>query len=271
MRSAYREKRSLCGENYMEVDLYPVYKQSRSRRVKMKPSTEAQVKLNQRRAERKLEMLIKTNFTPDDIKCELTYRPENHPESEEAAQKCIQNFTRRMKYFRERHGLSKLKYIHVTEKGSRKGRYHHHIIMSGGVSPREIAEIWGLGYVQKIQPLQFDEFGVVGIAKYMCKQMVFGKRWCASRNLKKPTESKNDSKYSRRKVIQVSEHMDDREYIEALYPGWHLGDCRRFGFGTVKEMYLTIRLYKPWKDGNNEHQYHRKRTRSDPHAPRGRT
>ena len=48
----------------------------------------------------------------------------------------------------------------AIEKGTRTGRLHHHVVMSGGLLPRDIAIIWGKGYVNKIQPLQFNEFGI---------------------------------------------------------------------------------------------------------------
>ncbi|EKC52114.1 hypothetical protein LEA_17057, partial [human gut metagenome] len=80
----------------------------------------------------------------------------------------MQNFLRRVKRYRAKHNLPELKYVAVTEVGKENGRLHHHIVMSGGVDINTLAEIWGKGYTTA-KPLQFDEFGITGIAVYLVK------------------------------------------------------------------------------------------------------
>ena len=50
MKTIYREKRYYCGE-YLDVYIFPTYRQSNGRRSRSKPTTAAQKKLNQRHRE----------------------------------------------------------------------------------------------------------------------------------------------------------------------------------------------------------------------------
>lgn len=125
MKSLYREKKFFCGD-YLEVNIFPVFCKARTRGKKRKPTSDVQKRLNQLNAERRLIRLLNTNFTPADIRFDLTYSDGNRPATPKDAQKCLQNFLRRLKRFRKRLGLGELKYVATTEVGSRTGRIHHH-------------------------------------------------------------------------------------------------------------------------------------------------
>ena len=122
MKTIYREKRYYCGE-YLDVYIFPTYRQSNGRRSRSKPTTAAQKKLNQRHREEKLVRLLHANFTPDDLEIHLTYTVQ--PESEEEAARNARNYIRRIQRMRKKAGLPPLKYIVVTERGGKTGRYHH--------------------------------------------------------------------------------------------------------------------------------------------------
>lgn len=142
MKTIYREKRYYCGE-YLDVYIFPTYRQSNGRRSRSKPTTDAQKKLNQRHREEKLVRLLHANFTPDDLEIHLTYSVQ--PESEEEAARYVRNFIRRIQRMRKKAGLPPLKYIVVTERGGKTGRYHHHITINGGLDRDAVEAAWGLG------------------------------------------------------------------------------------------------------------------------------
>ena len=243
MRCLYREKIYTCGE-YLEVDIFPVFEKQRGRSKKRKPTTETQRILNQRNAERKLIRLLNTNFTKKDIRFDLTYSDEHYPATPEEAQRQMQNFLRRVKRFRSKNGLPELKYVAVTEIGKKNARLHHHIVMNGGVDINDLAEIWGRGYTTA-KPLQFDEYGIVGIAKYLVKEPILGKRWCASRNLEQPKAKERDGKIAQYKVKQFHDSgNDNREELERLYDGYFLADCRPSYNEINGGYYVTVRMYK---------------------------
>lgn len=243
MRCLYREKKHLCGE-YLEIDIFPVFEYQHGRRKKRKPTSEIQKKLNQRNAERKLIRLLNTNFTKKDIRFDLTYNNEHYPNSPEDAQKEMQNFLRRVKRYRKRHGLPELKYVAVTEVGKKTARLHHHIVMNGGIDINTLAEIWGRGYTTA-KPLQFDEYGIVGIATYLVKEPILGKRWCASRNLEQPKTSSRDGRIPKYKIKEFyASGNDNREEIEKLYAGYSLADVKPYYNEINGGYYLTVRMYK---------------------------
>lgn len=126
----------------------------------------AQAKLNQRHREEKLVRLLHANFTPDDLEIHLTYQQQ--PESPEEAQRLLRNYIRRVQRARKKQGLPPLKYIAVTEKGSKNGRYHHHVTLSGGMDRDELEKLWGLGYANS-RRLQFTESGLAGLGHYIVK------------------------------------------------------------------------------------------------------
>ena len=252
MRCLYREK-SFASGDYLEVNIYPVYRSASSRGKKAKPTAEAQKRLNERNAAKRLERLIEANFTRDDIKCELSYRPGCEPTDISDAVRDCRNFMRRLKRVRTRLGLGELKYIYVTERGEKSGRYHHHVITSGGVSPRELAECWGLGYVQKIQPLQFGPEGCAGIAFYMNGNKRGQKtaretyrHFHASKNLVQPVERVRDGRISRRAACEMAKEGGSycREKFEELYPGYTFVSVEPFYNDVNGGVYLTARMYR---------------------------
>lgn len=246
MRMRYREHKFICGQ-FLETDIYPVWTEtakSGRRAKKSKPSSETQERLNKRNAERKIIRLLNTNFCADDIRLDLTYRPGHLPDDDESAIREMRNFLRRVRYRRKKLGLPDLKYVVVTEKGKRTNRYHHHIVINcGDMSPRELGEIWGHGY-PTIKPLQFDEQGITGIAKYMVKEPILNRRWYASQNLEQPTEVTRDGYISQRKAREIGQYENDcREDLERLYKGYTLSECRAYWNDVNGSYYITVLMY----------------------------
>lgn len=252
----YREKYYICGE-YLDVYVYPVYKRPGQRSAKAKPTTATQAKLNAKKAAEKIVRKMHANFTPEDISAGLDYAV--NPEDDDRAKKDIHNFLDRVRRRRKKLGLPPLKYITVTEK-SGKGRYHHHIIINGGIDRDEIEELWGLGRANADR-LQFSENGLAGLGHYIVKNPIFSKRWNASRNLVDPEPRTNDSRIrSRRKAAELARDPEDRAPWEKLYPDYHLAEVVPFhndsdeiiidanGKPTVHKgnggIYIFARLYR---------------------------
>ena len=243
MRCLYREKYYVCGD-YLEVNLYPAFKKPGQRSKKAKPTTAVQETLNQTNAENHLARVANANFTPADIKFELTYSPEYNPQSAECAAKNLRNFFRRINRYRKKTNLPELKYIAVTERGERRGRYHHHVIMSGGILPEDIARIWGVGYVQKILPLQFDECGVTGLAKYMTKKAIYYRRWNGSKNLIRPQPQVRDGRLSQTKAIELARDTTNNAEFEKYYKGYNFAQAKTIHNDINGGVYILMRFYK---------------------------
>lgn len=248
MRCRYRETVYRCGD-YLEAHIYPVYRSATSRRKKLKPTPETQQRLNEKRAEGKFIRILNANFGSDDLKVELTYKPECLPESDEEAAKELRNFLRRVKRYRERNGLSELKYVAVTEKGSRSGRYHHHLVLNGGVPLRDLVELWGKGIVGT-DLLQLNENGLADLGVYMLKQargldFLPGKRkWTSSKNLVHPEPRQRDGRFSKRQVRELAKDPDDRTEFGKLYPGYLYSQAKVVYSDVNGGWYIYARYYR---------------------------
>lgn len=242
---------SLAENGIAEVDLFPVFQPyslttgKKVRRRKCRPSSDVQAALNQHRAERRLIRLIHANFTEEDLTLHLTYRQGWLPDSDDRAKKDVQNYLKRLKRKYAKRGCE-LKYICVTEKGTRSGRYHHHLIVNGtsGVSRDELERMWKFGRANS-RRLQFGEDGVAGLAVYILKSAeVWGKRWCASRNLSEPQEKVYDYKMTKRDAAACAASFGGAmSVVEKLYPGWELVSLPREIENEVNGgYYITLRL-----------------------------
>lgn len=250
MRTVYREKKYTCGE-YLDVYIYPVFETGRTgggKRAKKKPSTKAQKKLNQRHREEKLVRLLHTNFTPEDLEIHLTYKGEQPGSGEEAARN-LRNYIRRMQRLRKKLGLPPLKYIAVTERGKRGGRYHHHITINGGIDRDALESMWEHGYANS-RRLQFTEDGLAGLGNYIVKSPVGKKAWTASKNLVDPEPRTRDGRISGSKARELAESLESGEKFakfERLYPGYLMSAAEAFHNDVNGGCYLVARFYR--KDG----------------------
>lgn len=265
MKCLYRERRYYCGD-YLEVDIFPVFKKQNGRGKKAKPTSEVQARLNQHNAEQKLIRILNANFTRDDLEIHLTYSDENLPETPEEVKRDAQNFLRRVKRLRKKLGLPELKYVVVPSGGIDGTRFHLHITMNGGIDRSTIEELWGYGYANS-KRLQFNENGVEGLARYVARQfsahkneLPFGKRWSGSLNLVIPPQKDRDGKISQKKAKELATvDSDNREPFERLYKGYRLSEVRPFHNEVNGGYYLHVKLYREGSRFANN----RKRKRRD--------
>lgn len=243
MRSKYREKYYVCGD-YLELSLYPVYKIASRRGRKARPTSECQKKVNAMHSENKCIRIVHANFTAEDMKVDLTYDSKHLPGDDEAAVRELANFFRRLKRYRVARGLPELKYVAVTEKGKVSGRYHHHLIVSGGLTPQELVALWGRGYV-RTDCLQFNENGVADLVKYILKKSVAsGKRWNQSKNLVHPEPRQRDGRLSKKTVRELAGDTENAREYERYYEGYYLAEARRVYSDINGEVYVYARFYR---------------------------
>lgn len=209
----YRERIWECG-CYTEVEVFPVFQKPGVRRSKCKPSSEVQKRMNQKNAQKKYTRLVHLNFIENDHAIGLDYSENCIPDNDEQYKVDIKNWLRRIKRLYKRYGEI-LKYIVVFEQ-SDNGAPHFHININKTSVPEElIRKKWTLGRTE-VEPLQFDETGVVGWCKYTTKSKYFSKRWFASKNLKQP-EPKSVKDYAFPKKLVDSLRIEDMDVIHRKY------------------------------------------------------
>lgn len=172
-----------CGDVYEVEEYYsPRIRGKRIPRGKNQHlSSEQQMELNLRNARKKLSRTINTNFGKGDVFVTLTYAEEP---TEGVARREMTNFLRRVKRYRQKEGMSPLKYVAVTEMSDH--RIHHHMILNA-ISADAVFSQWkkGRAIISKLEP----GGDYTGLANYITKEASLygrGKRWSQSRNLKKP-------------------------------------------------------------------------------------
>lgn len=171
------------------------YKSKKTVRGPIENNTkEAQLKINNRLAEKKLRLLLNTNFKENDYHLVLNYEKNKRPVTKEDMQHDIKTFLKKLRTEYKKQD-KELKYVHVIERGSR-GALHHHLVINN-IDPKVVTKIWTKGRCN-FNPL--DSSGQYKqLASYLLKytNKVIGtedelsrKRWSSSRNLDKPIVKK---------------------------------------------------------------------------------
>ena len=160
------------------------------RSSKKLPTTEAQKRLNEAKAIKRLRRLVNTNFQHKDYHLVLSYESDKRPSTKDNALANITNFLRRARRIYTKIGLQ-FKYILTSEYG--KNAIHHHLIVNK-IDTEKLQAIWPYGRIH-VNPLdnsgQYEQ-----LASYLIKQtrktfndearQLHKKRWCQSSNLEQP-------------------------------------------------------------------------------------
>lgn len=156
-------------------------------RERKRKRTPAEIKAqNERNKRRKVQRLIMANFGEGDLHVTLTYRKEERPETAEMANALRAKFLSELRKGFKKAGVE-LKYIGVTEIGSR-GAAHHHIIVNnpeGMDVIKLIQKSWKHGHAYYSALYEDGEFEQ--LADYLLKgESDKGASYTRSRNLKIP-------------------------------------------------------------------------------------
>ena len=164
---------------------------SKQERKRIREVTEEQIqRTNANTAQRKLEMLMATNFDEGDLVLTVTYRDADLPDSADVTRKHLGKVFAQMRAYRKARGLPDLKYIYVLEGRHGDHRPHAHIIINAAGGDLELMRslwIWG----DDIQLNYVRERGYDGWAGYLTKErreasLNGKKQFVGSRNLARP-------------------------------------------------------------------------------------
>lgn len=190
----YIEERCVAGKTIEVSKYYSVRWHSKggTREPNTNETPEAVKKINQRRAGTTLRRLMNANFKDGDLLVRLDFSksPSGSADMQELMTKAI----RKLRAEHKKTGIE-LRYIYVKEIGPRGGR-HVHMVMNKCDSDI-LRKCWTHGGIH-IDPLISEgQYGKIAeyFIKYAAKTEetegeLIGKRWYASRNLKKPRVTK---------------------------------------------------------------------------------
>lgn len=157
---------------------------------RQKPTPVEMERYNRRCTEDRVRQLVNENFKDGDFHVQLHYFPHMRPPDKEAAASILKNFLRRVRYQCEKQGTP-LKYLYAPAEIGARGGVHHHIIINK-VDTDILNNAWKEYGAVHFTPLYSDgQYGNLGV--YILKQTQFGEEWngrryVASRNLRRPQE-----------------------------------------------------------------------------------
>ena len=164
-----------------------VYNKGEKRATKSKATTEAQKRVNERRAKQNKQRIIRANFQKGDLWLTFTYMKEKRPDSIDKAKADRKNLIDKLRKTLGKAGVE-FKYVCVTEVGERGG-VHHHMIMKA-CDTSILACIWKLGGVH-IEHIYTED--LERLSRYMTgddtekdekkRHSVVLESWSRSRNL----------------------------------------------------------------------------------------
>lgn len=206
---AYKKKTITAGK-IKEVTLYHESNCQSPKRPKIKnTSKERDDKKNERRACKKLYILMNANFKSGDLYLTLTYK--NEPTVEEG-KKEFKKIIRKLHCLYKKAGAV-LKYIAITEGK----RIHHHILINNVDLIEEIKKIWKLGFI-KMQIFMGEPEDCERLSSYFMKKSkstgnnvrkTYGKGWSGSESLVHPVPEV--------KVVHASTWKEEPKPIKGYY------------------------------------------------------
>ena len=235
------------GKEIAEVMIYPsFYNRADMPHTKKKRETKpSQRNLNDKNARRYVIRLANINFGSGDIWATFGWDDRYIPEDIERAKKDVTNFIKRVNRKRKKRGFDNMKYIYVLAVDDYT-RPHFHILMSGdGVDRDELEAMWGKCKRPNTRRVKPDEdFGITGLATYISQNPHGTKRWCSSKNLKKPPEpTRSYRKFKKRRVEKMAkDHETLKQSLEKEYVGYRFLDAE-VKFNTVTAaFYIYARM-----------------------------
>lgn len=182
----------------IEICKYYTYRinvKGERREKREKPTSEAQEKVNQRLAEKRLRRVMAANFRNGDtvVRLDFSKRPEGSVEMQALISKALRKISTMY-----RKAGKQLRYIYVKEVGPRGGRHIHMIMSREDMDVLQIlTKCWPHGGIHVDPWNTGPDFSK--LASYFIKYAarteqtegkLIGKRWYPSRNLEQPKITK---------------------------------------------------------------------------------
>jgi hypothetical protein len=259
---AYRTTTTLAGDTLV-AEIYPAWgrkKKTEAKRARHNLTPERIQKYNEQRARFRLELLLDTNFTADDLNMTLTYA--DAPREAEA-RKDVKNYIARLKRERKKRGLPEMKYVYALEdeRDGRKKQLHCHLVMSGGISRKDAEKIWRKGSAARgfanCDELQPDKEGLRKLAFYIYdqnrgKETTKGKHhYSCSKNLTEPKVRSSMSRVGNAKVRKMARDFNAvaPAIMEKVYPGFEFVRGLKFQENESGTMSESCVRFSDYTDG----------------------
>ncbi|BFK26975.1 MAG: hypothetical protein E6124_04265 [Blautia producta] len=244
-----KSRNTTSGKELLEAQIYPSFlnREDVPHTKKKRETKPSQNNLNDKNSRRYLIRLANINFSTGDLWCTFGWNEDQMPENEERARKDIKNFIRRINRMQKRAGRENIKYIYILAFDG-YARPHFHMIMTGeGIDRDELEALWGKcdrPNTRRIKP--DDNFLITGLATYVSQNPHGSKRWCSSKNLRKPDPpTRSYSKFKKRKVENMAKNYETlKAEMEKAYSGYKFLDAEVKYNGVNAAFYIYARMVR---------------------------
>lgn len=248
------ETKTITSGPIREIEIYPSFlKRDIPEEFRVKNTKQAQKNLNNKNAEKYFIRKANTNFGKGDYYASLGYLDKYRPKSFEEAKKHMRKYIARLNYLYHKKQISRgipkkkcknIKYMYVTEiSQERKGKCHHHILINSALPMEVIESEWKFGRRNNIRIVYPDELHITGLAKYLSKDPQGKKRWGCSKGLKEPIITRSLSKFSRKKINEMSNNYNLIEYeMQRINQGYKFIDAKVVKNEFNGKWYISARL-----------------------------
>lgn len=217
-----------AGGRYLEVEEYIKKSRKEKKDFKKNVTTEKMKEINKTNAIKKLTRLMNCNFIDGvDLHLTLSFKKKL---SEKKAKMELSNFFDRVREYRKKNNMDKLKYIYSMGEGKDVG-IHFHLCINY-IPLEDLRKIWnnarsGLSGRFQVSVLTFDnQNGLNGLAVYFCNQelredretkktcdmnlytKLINKLWVSSLGLTKPKIKKRITK-----KVDINKPLEYKGYI----------------------------------------------------------
>ena len=258
----YRTTTTVAGE-ILVAEIYPTWgrkKRGKVRKAFYNLTADRIQKYNKERARFRLELLMDTNFTEDDLNMTLTY---TDAPKEAEVRKDVKNYIDRIKRARKRKGLPEMKYVYAIEdeRDGKAKQIHCHLVMSGGIERKEAEQIWRKGSEARgfanCDQLQPEKEGLRKLAFYIYeqnrgKERAKGKRhYSCSKNLTEPKVRHSMSRVGNGKVRKLARDFNAvaPAIMEKVYPGFEFVRGLRYQENESGTMSESCVRFSDYTDG----------------------
>lgn len=243
------ERRIVSGR-LLEVERYYATRDGRriSRGANAEESDDDQKLMNDVQAENRLRRILLANFSPEAGDMLVTFTVSGDA-SRRTLDALWKSFSARLKAERARRGLPECRWVKVPHCQS--GRWHFHVVMSGGMELSELQELWGKQHRISGSFLNLSD-NYRGLCRYLLgtekprkgetegnareQRAKYKRRWSCSRNLAKPVVKKRS--ISQRTVMQLPKAPKGYR----LLPEWTM---RTDKFGSPYVHFECVRVEEP--------------------------
>lgn len=257
MGKQQREKATVYDGDIVDIDVMPERKTGLGKKAKWGKTSEIQKKVNAAYRKRYFRRLMEKNFRFGAQTLTLTFSKDHEPLNRDDCKAKLNLWIRRIRRLYQKAKLI-LKYLAVPAQGADTGRWHIHVVISGGIEKSQLLAKWRSAHGMWADDLEYSEFGYGSLAEYLDQNVSedieeYNHAYIRSRNLEEVEAERDDSKlkkqfdrvFTKEFCERLYRHDLTRAELHNAFPGYKVIDGWSCTYNTYNHGYIIhMRLLK---------------------------